>query len=106
MNERNLSKKRKLTAGDIKEIAGWINPYRTHLADLIHDLELERAEIERLRKQNMEYARYVFDSWPICFRKGETEATDDIPNCGECDWCNALATLEQGETQAALEEPS
>ena len=40
---------RRLTADDIAMIAGWINPYRTHLADLIHDLELLEAEVERLR---------------------------------------------------------
>ena len=39
MNER------KLTADDITEIAGWINPHRTHLADLIHDLAAAEKEV-------------------------------------------------------------
>ncbi|KKN74098.1 hypothetical protein LCGC14_0394380 [marine sediment metagenome] len=41
---------RKLTAEDIAMIAGWINPYRTHLADLIHDLGAAEAELGEYKK--------------------------------------------------------
>ena len=53
---------RKLKAEDIAMIAGWINPYRTHLADLIHDLEAAEALAQRFENTLGEAQRECLES--------------------------------------------